>query len=58
MRCLYPQEKIANAISFQLQEYVAQDCIYDRLKGMIVAFTRAMAFAKKSPRTKTNVYIA
>lgn len=43
--------KIANAISFQLQEYVAQDCIYDRLKGMIVAFTRAMAFAK-NPQEK------
>lgn len=38
--------KIANTISFQLQEYVAQDCIYDRLKGMIVAYTRAMAFAE------------
>lgn len=38
--------KIANAISFQLQEYVAQDCIYDRLKGMIVAYTRAIAFAE------------
>lgn len=45
-------EKIANAISFQLQEYVAQDCIYDRLKGMIVAFTRAMAFAKNPQEQK------
>ena len=44
--------KIANAISFQLQEYVAQDCIYDRLKGMIVAFTRAMAFAKNPQEQK------
>lgn len=38
--------KIANAISFQLNEYVAQDNFYDRIKGMIVAYTRAMAFAK------------
>ena len=38
--------------SFQLQEYVAQDCIYDRLKGMIVAFTRAMAFAKNPQEQK------
>ena len=45
-------EKIANAISFQLQEYVAQDYIYDRLKGMIVAFTRAMAFAKNPQEQK------
>lgn len=44
--------KIANAISFQLREYVAQDCIYDRLKGMIVAFTRAMAFAKNPQEQK------
>lgn len=44
--------KIANAISFQLIEYVAQDCIYDRLKGMIVAFTRAMAFAKNPQEQK------
>lgn len=38
--------KIANAISFQLNEYVAQDNFYDRIKWMIVAYTRAMAFAK------------
>lgn len=44
--------KIANAISFQRQEYVAQDCIYDRLKGMIVAYTRAMAFAKNPKEQK------
>lgn len=37
---------IANAISFQLNEYVAQDNFYDRIKGMIVAYTRAMTFAK------------
>lgn len=38
--------KIANAISFQLNEYIAQDNFYDRIKGMVVAYTRAMAFAK------------
>lgn len=37
---------IENAISFQLHEYIKQDSIYDRLKGMIVAYTRAIAFAK------------
>lgn len=37
--------KIANVISFRVQEYVAQDNIYDRLKGMIVAYTHAIAFA-------------
>lgn len=44
--------KIANAISFQLQEYVAQDCIYDRLKGMLVAYTRAVAFATSPKEQK------
>ena len=37
---------IENAISFQLHEYIKQDSIYDRLKGIIVAYTRAIAFAK------------
>lgn len=37
---------IENAISFQLHEYIKQDSIYDRLKGMIVAYTRAIAFAE------------
>ena len=37
---------IENAISFQLHEYIKQDSIYDRLKGIIVAYTRAIAFAE------------
>lgn len=37
---------IENAISFQLHEYIKQDSIYDKLKGMIVAYTRAIAFAE------------
>lgn len=39
-------DKIANSISFQLQEYVVQDNIYDKLKGLIVAYTCAVAFVK------------
>lgn len=39
-------DNIANSISFQRQEYIAQDNIYDKLKGMIVAYTHAMAFAE------------
>lgn len=39
-------DNIANFISFQRQEYIAQDNIYDRLKGVIVAYTHAMAFAE------------
>lgn len=39
-------DNIANSISFQRQEYIAQDNIYDRLKGMIVAYTYVMAFAE------------
>lgn len=42
-------DNIANTISFQLQDYIAQDNIYDKLKGMIVAYTHAMAF-KTNPQ--------
>lgn len=41
-------DNIDNGISFQLQEYVTQDDIYDKLKGMIVAYTHAMAFKTNS----------
>lgn len=39
-------DEIANTISFQIHEYVAQDYIFDRLKGVIVAYTCAIAFAR------------
>lgn len=39
-------DNIANSISFQRQEYIAQDNIYDKLKGMIVAYTHAVVFAE------------
>lgn len=38
--------EIAEAISFQRQEYIAQDKVFDGLKGMIVAYTHAIAFAE------------
>ncbi len=41
-------DKIADSFSFQRHEYIVQDNVYDRLKGMIVAYTHAMVFAKVS----------
>lgn len=39
-------DRIANSFSFQRHEYIVQDNVYDRLKGMIVAYTHAMVFAE------------
>ena len=39
-------DKITNSFSFQRHEYIVQDNVYDRLKGMIVAYTHAMVFAE------------
>ena len=40
--------EISNSISFQRDKYVTQDCIFDKLKGMIVAYTCALAFAENA----------
>lgn len=39
-------DKITDSISFQRHEYIIQDNVYDRLKGMVVAYTHAMIFAE------------
>lgn len=40
-----PTDKITNTISFNRYEYVAQDGVYDKLKGAIVAYTHAIALS-------------
>ena len=46
--------KIANSISFQRHEYIVQDNMYDKMKGMIVAYTHAIAFAENPHRQQLS----
>lgn len=37
-------DKIGYQLSFELQEYIAQDGVFDKLKGLVVAYTQSVAF--------------